>query len=64
MKTAYIAIAPCGCTHGVDCGVGPETHRQIAEWMERGSDIREVPLDEAKRRIARDCPHEPKWGRS
>lgn len=57
----YIAIAPCGCIHGVDFEDGPETHAQIVEWVKAGSRVERVAEDTLA--DIGGGPHDPKWGR-
>lgn len=59
----YVATAPCGCVHGIDCANDKETARQVAKWIGRGSVVDRVRLADAKAAMTFDCPHEPKWGR-
>jgi hypothetical protein len=59
----YLAVAPCGCPHGIDCGDGRDTAKQVARWISVGSTIERVSLEEAKQRVVWDCPHTPRWGR-
>jgi hypothetical protein len=66
MSTAtmvYLAVAPCGCPHGIETETGSAAAAQVAKWIRRGSVVERVPLDEAKQRMVMDCPHTPQWGR-
>jgi hypothetical protein len=60
----YVATAPCGCVHGIDCENGTSTARQVAEWITRGSTVDRQRLGDAKAAIVMTCPHDPKWGRA
>jgi hypothetical protein len=63
-KMVYIAVAPCGCVHGIDTENGSATAKQVAKWIHRGSTVERVSLGVARPRLGFDCPHDPKWGRT
>lgn len=60
----YVATAPCGCVHGVDCENGSATARNVADWIHEGSTVDRRPFVEAKAALMLRCPHVPMWGRS
>ena len=47
----YIAVAPCGCVHGIETLNDASAAKQVAEWIRRGSTVGRVGLSEAQRRF-------------
>lgn len=64
-RMAYLGIGPCGCAHMAT--VDNPDHREhvqkdVAKVIADGGTVERVPVDEARKRLVFDCPHDPKFG--